>query len=84
MSKLDDLMNKQKFFRRLILVWVLVVTTDFYLFIKDYELLKEIGPSGTSVVLGVFGLLATIIGFYQWHRKSDDEMYERMKREKDV
>lgn len=85
MDKIDKLMNQQRFFRRLVLIWVMVIITDFYLFIKDPELLKTIGAGGTSIVLGVFGMLATIIGFYQWHRNADDKVLEREReRQKEI
>lgn len=38
----------------------------------DVELLTNIGAAGATVVTGVFGILATVISFYQWHRSKDD------------
>ena len=70
---LDKLFNEQKFFRRVILLWAITLITMFVLFLMNVELLIGIGAAGATVATGIIGILATVVGFYQWHRKQDDE-----------
>lgn len=72
-SSLNKLFNEQKFFRRAILIWAMILITHFVLFLMDAQLLIGIGAAGATVVTGVIGILTSVIGFYQWHRKQDDE-----------
>lgn len=69
---MKKLFTEQKFFRRLILVWAIFILTMWSIFLMDVELLTNIGAAGATVVTGVFGILATVISFYQWHRSKDD------------
>lgn len=67
------LFSEQKFFRRTILMWAMVMFTHWSIFLMDNELLINIGAAGAAVVSTVFTILTAIISFYQWHRKQDDE-----------
>lgn len=81
---LHKVFNEQKFFRRLILIWVLVILTHWSLFMMNEELLKTISPAGATVVTGIFGMLTTVIGFYQWHRKADDDKERELSKRKET
>jgi nicotinamide riboside transporter PnuC len=48
------------------------------------ELLKTISPAGATVVTGIFGMLTTVIGFYQWHRKADDDKERELSKRKET
>lgn len=80
---LHKIFNEQKFFRRLLLIWVLVMLTHWSLFMMNVELLTTISPAGATVVTAIFGMLTTVINFYQWHRKSDDDKERELNAEKD-
>lgn len=69
----NKLINEQKLFRRIILIWAMVILTIWSCFLMDVSLLVNIGAAGATVVTAVFGILTTVIGFYQWHRNKDDE-----------
>ena len=71
---INDLLNKQRFFRRLVLVWSITVVSYTVWFVLDKPFLQSVGTAGASIVLGIIGILATVIGFYQWHRQSDDKL----------
>jgi len=61
-----------KFFRRMILIWAMVLITTVVVW--TWRSTPEIS-AGTAAALGsVVGILATVIGFYQWSRKRDDEL----------
>lgn len=69
---MDKFFNKQRFFRRLVLVWSLSILSFWVWFIADHQFLISVGAAGATIVTGVIGILATVIGFYQWHRTADD------------
>lgn len=69
----NRLINGQKLFRRVVLIWAMVILTVWSCFLMDVSLLINIGAAGATVVTAVFGILTTVIGFYQWHRNKDDE-----------
>lgn len=71
---IDELINKQRFFRRLVLVWSIVITSYTVWFVLDKPFLQSVGTAGASIVLGIIGIFATVISFYQWHRQSDDKL----------
>ena len=71
---IDKLLNKQRFFRRLVLVWSIVITSYTVWFVLDKPFLQSVGTPGASIVLGIIGIFATVISFYQWHRQSDDKL----------
>lgn len=61
-----------KFFRRIILLWAMVLITTVVVW--TWRSTPDIS-TGTAAALGaVVGILATVIGFYQWSRKRDDEI----------
>lgn len=66
----DALANRHKAFRRLVLVWALALIT--WTVHEAFTRAPAIG-GGTATALGaVIGVLATVIGFYQWSRDRDD------------
>ena len=61
-----------KFFRRVVLLWAMVLIT--VIVVWTWYDTPDIS-AGTATALGaVVGILATVIGFYQWSRKRDDEL----------
>lgn len=67
---LDALANQHKAFRRTVLIWALCLITwtvrEVFLRAPDIQ-------TGTATALGlVIGILATVIGFYQWSRDRED------------
>ena len=70
----DKLLNKQRFFRRLVLVWSIVIISYTVWFVLDKPFLQSVGTAGASIVLGIIGIFATVISFYQWHRQLDDKL----------
>jgi di/tricarboxylate transporter len=60
-----------KFFRRLALVWVMMLITVIVLltWLRTPNI-----SAGTAAALGsVVGILTAVIGFYQWSRQQDDK-----------
>lgn len=69
---LDRLANRQRLFRRLVLIWACVLVTIVSLRATEPEALQGMTGPAASVVVAVIGILATVIAFYQWHRKADE------------
>lgn len=63
---IKKLVEEHKFFRRLVLVWSVVMIT--YCTIKVFDKLTVLTGSDIMAYTAVIGLLATCIGFYQWSR----------------
>lgn len=67
---LDALANRHKAFRRGVLIWALCLITWT---VREVFLRSPDIQSGTATALGlVIGILATVIGFYQWSRDRED------------
>lgn len=70
-----DLAEKHKLFRRIALIWAIVLIT--WVVIKVFTSPPDI-PSGTVTALSIIvGLLATVIGFYNHTRHNDDQSNNR-------
>lgn len=68
---LDNLANRQRLFRRLVLLWACSLIT--WVVYETWKRTPDI-TSGTATALGiVVGILATVIGFYQWHRAQNEK-----------
>jgi len=67
----EKLVNENKLIRRLALLWAVVLIT----IVIVWTWLHPPNISGsTATALGVVvGLLSSVIGFYQWSRRQDDE-----------
>lgn len=66
----DALANRHKGFRRLVLIWAIALIT--WTVHEVFTRAPAIG-AGTATALGaVIGILATVIGFYQWSRERAD------------
>jgi hypothetical protein len=46
-------------------------------FVLDKPFLIALGAAGASVILGIIGILATVVSFYQWHRSADDKLRDK-------
>lgn len=69
MSMIDDLFNKHKFVRRIIVFWALAVIT--WAIWHTFPRLES--SNLLSAFLAVVGLLSVAIGFYQWLRNRDGD-----------
>lgn len=67
---LDRLFNQHKFARRFSLFWSMCLIT--YIAMAYVGKMGELNSTDATVILGFIGILATVIGFYQWHRSKDD------------
>lgn len=70
MNWLDDLFNKHKFARRFSLFWAMSLIT--YIAVSYVAKMGSLNAVDGTIILGFIGVLATVIGFYQWHRSKDD------------
>jgi hypothetical protein len=64
---LDRLFNKHKFVRRSLVFWAAALIT--YVILRVFEDLTLINANVTTALSLVVGLLATVIGFYNYQRK---------------
>lgn len=62
------LFEEYKFSRRFALFWAMGLIT--YSVLRFFELIDKIDTPGL-VLVAIIGVLATVIGFYQWHRAGD-------------
>jgi len=69
MKWLDDFFNKHKGARRFSLFWAMSLIT--YIAISYVQKMGELDAVDGTIILGFIGILATVIGFYQWHRSKD-------------
>lgn len=74
MKLIERLFNEHKFARRFALFWAIWLITLVVL--RVTEKVTEINGHVATIVLGVIGILATVIGFYQWSRQNDDEDHD--------
>ena len=70
---LDRQCNRNRLFRRLVLLWCMTIITITILRATDPDVLVQMTGAGATVVGSVTGLLSCVIGFYQWSRQKDDE-----------
>jgi hypothetical protein len=70
---LDRQINGNRLFRRGVLLWACWLVTVVSLRATDAEVLKTATGAAGVMVTAIIGILATVIGFYQWHRQQDDK-----------
>lgn len=70
---LDRQVNGNRLFRRGVLLWACWLVTVVSLRATDAEVLKTATGAAGVMVSAIIGILATVIGFYQWHRQQDDK-----------
>ena len=68
---IDRLFERHKFVRRFAMFWAIWLITVVILRVTEPEIITGIGAAGATIVTGVIGILATVIGFYQWYRQQD-------------
>lgn len=68
---IKKLVEEHKFFRRLSLVWCLIIVT--YATIAVFSDLCSLTPSGAAAYATVAGLLSVVIGFYTHARSRDSK-----------
>ena len=73
MAWLGRQINGNRLFRRLVLMWACWLVTVVALRATEADVLKTATGAAGVIVTAIIGILATVIGFYQWHRQKDDE-----------
>jgi uncharacterized membrane protein YdjX (TVP38/TMEM64 family) len=69
MGKLADLFEKHQFVRRSLVIWaVCLITWVVVIVFSDIAAITAAAASAFGMVIGI---LATVIGFYQWARSQD-------------
>lgn len=66
---LDAFFNKHKGARRLLLLWAMCLIS--WVVVHVVSKVTEINGHVAAIVIAVIGILATVIGFYQWSRSND-------------
>lgn len=56
-----------------VLIWACWIISVAVLRVTEAEVITQIGTAGATVITGVIGILTTVIGFYQWRRRKDDD-----------
>lgn len=72
-DKIARLFNEHMLMRRLALVWALGIITMTVYRATDPEILVHISGPGASVVVGIIGLLSTVLWFYTGKSPGNDE-----------
>lgn len=73
MNILERLFEKHKFVRRAIVVWACWLITIVMLRVTEPGSLPYLSASVAAVVATIVGVLATVLGFYQWSRDTEDK-----------
>lgn len=72
------LFEEHKLARRVLLFWAMYIITVVVLRTTQPEVLIAIGGSAASaIVIGVIGILATVLGFYMKSREREDRQNGR-------
>lgn len=73
----DELSERQRLFRRIVLIWAMALVTFVVDVVMDVDVLLSLTTEATTVVISLIGILTTVIGFYQWHRAQDDKLSQK-------
>ncbi len=66
----DRLFNRHKFVRRVMVVWAMAtITWTTWMLFRDASLIT---PASAAAYATNVGLLATVLGCYQWGRNNED------------
>jgi hypothetical protein len=68
-----DWVDRRKIMRRLLLLWSAWLITLVTLRVTTPDVMIQVGAAGATIFGAVVGILATLIGFYQWSRHDDDK-----------
>lgn len=68
----DALANKHRLFRRVVLLWAVLLVSYVVVQTMQPEILLHLPPPAATVIVAFVGILATVIAFYQWHRNAND------------
>lgn len=68
---LGKLVNEHKLIRRLALLWACSLITVVVLRVTQPAVLQHVNAPVATIVTAVIGILATVIGFYQWSRHKE-------------
>jgi len=67
------LFEEHKLARRILLFWAIYIITVVVLRVTKPEVLIALGgTAAASIVIGVIGILATVLGFYMKSRERED------------
>lgn len=65
-------LSSRMLFRRLVLLWAMSLTTEVVLRVTAPEVLSAATAGGASIAVASIGILATVVGLYQWLRQKDE------------
>jgi putative flippase GtrA len=71
MHWLKSMFEEHKFVRRATLGWACWLIT--MVVFKTFDSLPEVDGARATLIGTFIGILATVIGFYQWDRSQDDK-----------
>ena len=69
----ERLFERHKLVRRVALFWAIWLITVVILRVTEPNVILGISAAGATIVTGVIGILATVIGFYQWYRQHEED-----------
>jgi len=70
---IEALMAAPKFFRRVILIWDMTLTTIVVLRVTEVEGLTKATAGGATIAGAAIGGRLTVVTFYQWLRQQDSK-----------
>lgn len=78
MKWLANLVEEHKLVRRVVLGWACWLITVVVLRVTDPAVIGDVNGAVATVVTGVIGILATVVGFYQHHRHEEKKDAARL------
>lgn len=69
----DAFFNRHKAVRRLLVLWAMLMITWVVKALVDPSMAPLITSPWATVAVAVIGILATVLGFYQWSRGQESK-----------
>lgn len=69
---IEALVAAPKFFRRVVLIWAMTLTTIVVLRVTTPEVLTKATAGGATIAVSAIGILLTVVTLYQWLRQQDE------------
>lgn len=70
MGPIETLFNRHKLVRRLLLLWAVCLIS--FVVVAFVAKMGSIQTADATVIVAVIGILATVLGLYQWSRERED------------